>query len=174
MTNGGRARGSAVLAVIVLAFSGLLAAGCSPRWVAVTAVYDDGGHPTVIFDPCRGTRIAEIVLMQRDPSTASASTSGLFWNVIDVDHQHPLDRARLMETPPGWAVQPGLPGSQITELRDDRTYSVWANNTIDHVDFTLAQLRALPPGQVWAPPKAFAPERAMTAEEFRKDAAASC
>ncbi|MFJ8583003.1 hypothetical protein [Micromonospora sp. NPDC093277] len=42
------------------------------------------------------------------------------------------------------------------------------------VEFVLGDLRSLSDGEIWAAPKPFARPEAMTLDEFRRHAAASC
>ncbi|MBM0226685.1 MULTISPECIES: hypothetical protein [Micromonospora] len=104
------------------------------------------------------------------------------WGVADVPPRadEPISQIRLLETPPGWELQTTKPGSLLTAFAVDRTYSVWADTTDKNagndamVEFTLGDLRSLSDGEVWAAPEPFAQPQAMTREEFRRHAAASC
>jgi hypothetical protein len=98
-------------------------AGCTPGHISVTAVFLDDGHPTAIVQPCRGTRVHGIAVVEEMTSSASA-TSPTFvgvWDVADVDGDHPMTQIRLLETPPDWVLQTTKPGSLLTAFAVDRT-----------------------------------------------------
>lgn len=105
---------------------------------------------------------------------------GNVWDVADVAPRtdHPITQIRLLENPPGWELQTTKPGSLLTAFAVDHSYSVWADTTAagndSSVEFTLGDLRSLSDGEVWAAPKPFAQPEAMTGDEFRRHAAASC
>lgn len=161
----------------------LLITGCTPRRISITAVFLDDGHPTAIVHPCDGARVHGMSVVEELMSASTSATSpmiGNVWGVADVAPRtdHPIAQIRLLETPPGWELQTTKPGSLLTAFAVDRSYSVWADTTAagndSSVEFTLGDLRSLSDGEVWAAPKPLAQPEAMTRDEFRRHAAASC
>ncbi|WP_281938917.1 hypothetical protein [Micromonospora sp. AKA38] len=142
----------------------------------------DDGHPTAIFHPCGGVRVSGISVTELTTTSASNSDPGLGWGIANVGSRegHSVAQIRLLATPPGWELQTTKPGTLLTAFSVDRTYIV-AADTADptagndsSVAFTLRDLRSLTDGEVWAVPKPFAQPQAMTRDEFRRHAAASC
>ncbi|MFI5490859.1 hypothetical protein [Micromonospora echinaurantiaca] len=140
----------------------------------------DDGYPTAIFHPCDEASVSRVSVAEQTTS-ASAAGPSLGWSVADVatHPERPITQIRLLETPPDWDLQTTKPGSLLTAFAVDRTYNVWGKTNSDagtpaHVQFTLGDLRSLSDGEVWAMPKPYAAPQAMTREEFRRHAAASC
>ncbi|MGR6321351.1 hypothetical protein Q2K19_18995 [Micromonospora soli] len=161
----------------------LVATGCTPGHISITAIFLGDGHPMAVFHPCHGSRVYGVSVVESMTASGSGTSPsfGNVWDVADTDTRgdHPITEVRLLETPPGWILQTN-PDSLLTAFAVDRTYRARADTTSPpaandaSVEFTLGDLRSLSDGEVWAVPKPFAQPQAMTREEFRRHAAASC
>jgi hypothetical protein len=174
----GHPAGRPVVAVMILMCC-LFSAGCTPRQISITAIFLDGGYPTAVFHPCRGTHIDGISVIEEIPTSDTGPRVGNVWEATDPANQ-PVGQIRLLAIPPGWVLQTTKPGSLLTAFAADRRYWVRAQTTDTSsgndagVEFTLGDLRSLSEGEVWATPEPFAQPRAMTSREFARHAAASC
>lgn len=139
----------------------------------------DEGHPAVVFRPCDRQRVTDLSLTETTFGPGSATTytySGDSWRVVDPLGEHSVAQIRLLETPADWELR----GDLLKSFRTDRTYSVRTDTTqpasgqAAGIAFTLADLDKLGQEQVWARPSAFAPPKAMTRDEFHRNAARSC
>jgi hypothetical protein len=164
-------------------------AACTPKPLSISAVFLDDGHPTVIFHPCKGT-VYEVTVSVDSPASppptataTDAATGGSgrkHWSAFDRSASSPVEQVRLLETPPGWEPTTYKIEATLTGFEEDQSYYLWVSTTKpgagnDYgVKFTLADLRSLKDGQVWAEPKAFADPRAMSRDEFHRFAKAQC
>jgi hypothetical protein len=194
---GMRRAGLRVLTSLVVLAGGLLLAGCSPRQITVTAVYLDDGEPTAIFQPCDDTNVAGVSVTEATPEPtttpspspspvrtglgggfATPSPAPASWKVTG-PQADPIRRIRLLrETPPGWQQQNNGPG--LAAFQENQAYQVaaelaeWKDVRDAGVEFTLADLRALGEGEVWAMRTLSGDPEAMTRREFRRYAGRTC
>ncbi|MFF4880465.1 hypothetical protein [Micromonospora sp. NPDC000668] len=184
-------RGRRALAGVLILLCCLLTAGCSPAQISVTAVFLDDGHPTALFHPCGRSDVVVVSTVEKMTGSAPATGLPLGWSVADAKGDDPVTQIRLLETPPGWKLRITEPGGEVrfknvepgarllTAFAEDQHYGVWADTDGAEsrdavVRFTLGDLRSLADGEVWAVPDPFGEPLAMTGEEFRQYAAASC
>jgi hypothetical protein len=175
-------------AVALLAAATL--AACSPAPRRIVAVFLDGEAPTIALHPCSGEPVNGIQVRDVTPRpaatgsaavTANPSRTGsatpdpslLRWDVGSSDTPAPT-QLRLLSVPAGWSVYTDE-DRLLQEFREDRTYDVSTTVIGDlGVEFTLADLARLEPGQVWATPSDTRTPRAMSRSEFDAVAADSC
>jgi hypothetical protein len=144
------------------------------RKIPVAALYLDDGHPTVLFAPCEDSRVTQL--------TVSDGVRQV-WIVYDNDPPEPTTTIRIFTVPAGWTLDK-LSAADFTTIAPDHPYRLSAalNGGIDRatsdsaVDntFTLADLTALRPDQVWAAGGPTSAPAAMSRDEFRRLAAAPC
>lgn len=119
------------------------------RRVPVAALYVDDGHPTVLLAPCEHNRVIGL--------TVSDGVRKL-WSVHDGDPPDPATTVRIFVVPTGWKLDK-VSAPDFTAIAPDRTYYLFAslssglerstNDLAVDVTFTLADLTALRPDQVW-------------------------
>ena len=146
-----------------------------PVPATLTAVFLDGGVPTVIVDPCAEGLFTGIVVVDK---SSVPGTGVVSWGVGADPGAHTVDQLRLLETPAGWHPHAGIK-DVITEWLPDHSYWAIATTTdVGHHDvgvtFKLADLASLAAGEVWAATPPMGNERAMPRTDFHTSAAASC
>jgi hypothetical protein len=177
---------AAMLALII--GSTTVVAGCSAPNRLNSAVYLRDGKPTVVVNRCdKKDRVASVTVREDLPeppaietgaSGSAAAQVAREWNAGTPNQTSP-DEIQLLETPPGWRVYTS-PDNLLVELREDQGYRVSLAVTGPGYGrdlgaaFTLGDLRSLKTGEVWAKPKPYERERAMSLAAFRKAAKAAC
>ncbi len=184
-----RGRPARILAPAVAVLVATMLAACSPAPRRIVAVFLDGEAPTILLQPCSEEPVKGIQV--RDVTAAPSATAGptgeasatdtpttvdvslLRWDISSADRPAPV-QLRLLTVPDGWTLHTDS-DRRLREFREDRTYEVSTSVIGDlGVEFTLADLAALEPGQVWATPGDTRTARAMSRNEFTALAADSC
>jgi hypothetical protein len=157
------------------------------------ALYLQGGQPAVLFQRCGGLggvwiSVSEVVDSSTTPwPTSSASPLpryGFYFRRWGAESggsdAHPVSSLVLLVLPPGWMLLANMDGEvPLTGFEEGHSYDALTGERTGAaaaaVEFTLADLRALPDGQVWAVPTPEGREAmAMTRDDFKSAAAATC
>ncbi|BCY08153.1 hypothetical protein [Actinoplanes sp. L3-i22] len=141
---------------LLLGVAGLLSlTACGPKANPYFALVMADGKPTVLIAECARDGIDYVTLWESGTSTAppatrvewsvEAPTSPLPSSTIRVSTVEAPARITLLETPPEWLNQ----RDTLPELRDGVEYYLSGGlSNPGSLTFTLAQLRAMAPGEV--------------------------
>jgi hypothetical protein len=152
----------------------------------ITAVFLDSGLPTVIVHPCADAIVVGITVTDTSTGASTASpgspsanrTVVELWSVAGEPGANAISQMHLLQTPPGWHVQPGIK-DLITEFRPEHAYWVIAHTTDPShpdggVSFRLSDLASLTDGQVWARSRPLGQASGMTRDQFLDYATSNC
>jgi hypothetical protein len=96
-----------------------------------------------------------------------------YWSVRAVGDERPT-QVRLLEVPAGWELSPDVV-FPLTRFQAGYRYRLGTGEIADQpVEFTLDDLGALGPGQVWAHPSPGRHEAALDRDEFFRAAEQYC